>query len=265
MTESISIKWDSSLYDSKHEFVFKYGEDLIQLLQPKSGEHILDLGCGTGYLSNLISASGAIVTGVDSSADMIAKAKETYPEVNFIVRSATAFVAANSFDAIFSNAALHWIKEKEQVIDCMFRNLKENGRLVLEMGGKKNVEKIIDVLKATLVKYGFRDQAAVDQWYFPSLSEYTGLLEKKGFRVTYAAHFNRETELKNTAHGIKDWIKMFGTNYLQNIDNSTLEVILTDVENALRNTHFRAGKWYADYKRLRVVAVKDANWLSTKN
>ncbi|MEP6747169.1 MAG: methyltransferase domain-containing protein [Bacteroidota bacterium] len=256
-TESIHIKWDSSLYDNKHDFVFKYGEDLINLLQPKKDEHVLDLGCGTGYLSGVIAESGAVVSGIDSSADMILKAKETYPGINFSVQSATEFVSANSFDAIFSNAVLHWIKEKEQVIDCMFRNLKENGRLVLEMGGKRNVEGIIIALKETLLKYGFNKQAATEQWYFPSLSEYTGLLEQRGFRVTYAAHFNRETALNNTEHGIKDWIKMFGTTYLQDIGTVTLENVLTEVENKLRVTHFRDNKWFADYKRLRVVAVKN--------
>ena len=258
VAESINIKWDSNLYDNKHDFVFKYGEDLINLLQPVKGERILDLGCGTGYLSNLIAASGAIVTGIDSSADMISKAKETYPGIDFSVQSATEFVSANGFDAIFSNAVLHWIKEKEQAIDCMFRNLKENGRLVLEMGGKRNVERIIEALRSTLLKYGFTKQAAVEQWYFPSLSEYTGLLEKRGFRVTYAAHFNRETELKNTEHGVREWLKMFGASYLQNIDETILDRILTEVEKKLRVTHFREGKWFADYKRLRVVAVKSA-------
>jgi len=257
--ESIQIKWDSSLYDNKHDFVFKYGEDVVALLQPLKGEQILDLGCGTGYLSHVIAESGAIVTGVDNSAEMIAKAKDAYPGINFSVQSATQFVAENSFDAIFSNAVLHWVKEKEQAIDCMFRNLRANGRLVLEMGGKRNVEIITTTLKTTLLKYGFDKQAAVEQWYFPSLSEYTGLLEKRGFRVTFAAHFNRETELKNTEHGIKDWIKMFGTSYLQGINTITLDKILTEVEDRLRVTHFRDGKWFADYKRLRVVAVKPLN------
>jgi len=258
VAESINIKWDSALYDSKHDFVFKYGEDLINLLQPLKGEHILDVGCGTGYLASLIAASGAVVTGIDNSAEMILKAKETYPEIDFSVQSATEFISASNFDAIFSNAALHWIKEKEQAIDCMYRNLKENGRLVLEMGGKRNVEQIIEALKTVLLKYGFEKQAAVEQWYFPSLSEYTGLLEKRGFRVTFAAHFNRETELKNTEHGIKDWIKMFGASYLQDIHEPVLDKILTEVEDKLRVTHFREGKWFADYKRLRIVAVKTA-------
>lgn len=256
LTESIHIKWDASLYDNKHDFVFKYGEDLVSLLQPQTGEYILDIGCGTGYLSDLIAASGAIVTGIDSSVEMILQAKEAYPVPTFQVRSATDFVADKSFDAIFSNAVLHWIKEKELAIDCMYRNLKRNGRLVLEMGGKGNVAGIIQALKTSLIKHGFADNAATEQWYFPSLSEYTGLLEKRGFRVTYAAHFNRETELKNTDNGIKDWIKMFGVSYLQGINENLVDTILAETEAQLRPTHFRQGKWFADYKRLRVTAIK---------
>ncbi|MFT3934384.1 MAG: methyltransferase domain-containing protein [Chitinophagaceae bacterium] len=258
--ESINIKWNASLYDSKHDFVFKYGEDLLELLQPKPGERIMDLGCGTGYLAKQIADAGAVVTGIDNSADMIAKAKAAYPELDFRVESATDFYSAEGYDAIFSNAVLHWIKEKEKAIDCMYLNLKDNGRLVLEMGGKANVEAIIVALRTSLVDYGFQKQAAVEQWYFPSLSAYASLLEKRGFRVTYAAHFDRETELKNTAHGIKDWIKMFGESFLKGIDEPVLDIILTEVENKLRPTHFRNGKWYADYKRLRIVAMKQAGW-----
>jgi trans-aconitate methyltransferase len=258
--ESIPIKWDSSLYNSKHDFVFKYGEDLLNLLQPQQAEQILDLGCGTGYLTKLIAEAGAVVTGIDNSADMIDTARNNYPGIDFRVAGAAEFVEENRFDAIFSNAALHWIKEKEPVIDCMFRSLKTNGRLVLEMGGKQNVAGIINALKTTLQKHGFHKQAATAQWYFPSLSEYTGLLENRGFRVSYAAHFNRETALKNTEHGISDWIKMFGTAWLQDIPAPQLGSILNEVENILRPSYFREGKWYADYKRLRVIAVKDSNW-----
>jgi trans-aconitate methyltransferase len=256
--ESVQIKWDAALYDSKHDFVFKYGEDLVHLLQPVKGEHILDIGCGTGYLSKCIADEGAIVTGIDNSAEMILKAKETYPGINFRVQSATDFIAAEKFDAVFSNAVLHWIKEKEAVIDCMFRNLADNGRLVLEMGGKQNVAAIIGALQSALAKYGFHAQSLLEQWYFPSLSEYTGLLEERGFRVTYAAHFNRETALKNTDHGIKDWIKMFGAAYLTEVDVAVQDDILKEVEDKLRPTHFREGVWFADYKRLRVIAVKPA-------
>jgi len=258
-TESIQIKWDSSLYDNKHDFVFKYGEDLLNLLLPQKDERILDLGCGTGYLTSCIAAAGAIVTAIDSSAEMIQKARLEYPGIDFRVSSATVFLDENRFDAIFSNAVLHWIKEKELVIDRMFRNLKSNGRLIMEMGGKQNVDGILNALKTVLQQHGFTEQAAIEQWYFPSLSEYCTLLERRGFRVTFAAHFNRETELKNTEHGIGEWIKMFGASYLKNIPALEMAAILGDVETMLRPTHYCEEKWWADYRRLRIVAIKEHN------
>jgi trans-aconitate 2-methyltransferase len=249
--------WNTSLYDKKHDFVFKYGEYLVQMLTPQEGERILDVGCGTGYLTNLIAASGALVTGMDNSIEMIAKARNEYPHLPFRLASVTDFNFNEPFDALFSNAVLHWVTDKEQAIKSMYNNLKPGGRLVLEMGGKGNVETIIQALKKALINHGHPQQATRELWYFPSLSEYTGLLEKQGFRVTYAAHYNRETELKDTQHGIKDWVHMFGGAFLEGIEPVAKEKILDEVQETLRFTQFRNQKWFADYKRLRVVAIKE--------
>lgn len=255
-TVPVHTNWNAGLYDDKHSFVFKYGEDLVDALNPLPGERILDLGCGTGYLTNVIAAAGATVVGIDSSLEMVAKAKLQYPELEFKVQSATEFYFDEHFDAIFSNAVLHWVLQKEMAIDCMYRNLKKSGRIVLEMGGKYNVEKITTALQSSLIKHGFADSAAIPLWYFPSLSEYTGLLEKRGFRVTYAAHFNRETKLNDTENGIKDWVKMFGTTFLKGIDEAVVDTILDEVQEAVKPTQYKGGEWYADYKRLRVIAIK---------
>ena len=252
-----NMNWNTSLYDKKHDFVFKYGEYLVQLLTPQEGERILDVGCGTGYLTNLIASSGAMVTGMDSSIDMIAKARNEYPHLPFRLATVTDFDFNEPFDAIFSNAVLHWVTDKEQAIQSMYNNLKADGRLVLEMGGKGNVEKIVQALKKALANHGYKQNAAREVWYYPSLSEYTGLLEKQGFRVTYATHYNRETELKDTQQGIKDWVHMFCGAFFEGVEAATKDVILDEVQETLRHTHFRNQKWYADYKRLRVVAIKE--------
>jgi trans-aconitate 2-methyltransferase len=249
--------WNTSLYSKKHDFVFKYGEYLVQMLTPQEGERILDVGCGTGYLTNLIAASGAMVTGMDNSIDMIAKARNEYPHLPFRLASVTDFDFNEQYDALFSNAVLHWVTEKEQAVKSMYKNLKPGGRLVLEMGGKGNVETIIHALKKALINHGYKQQANREIWYFPSLSEYTGLLEKQGFRVTYAAHYNRETELKDTQQGIKDWVNMFGGAFLEGIEPAAKDTILEEVQETLRKTQFRNQKWFADYKRLRVVAIKE--------
>jgi trans-aconitate methyltransferase len=256
MTTMADTKWNASLYDSKHDFVAKYGEDVVGILDPKACERILDLGCGTGMLTDLIAAKGAEVIGIDSSFEMIKKAKAEYPAIDFEVMSAEDFHFGKKFDAIFSNAALHWVLKKEKAIDCMYDNLQKGGRLVLEMGGKGNVESIINAVRNSFVKRNMMKHAGITIWYFPSLSEYTGLLEKRGFRVQYAAHFDRETELKDSSNGIKDWLKMFGSAFFKDLDEAVVNEVLEEVQEALQATNFRDGKWFADYKRLRIAATK---------
>jgi trans-aconitate methyltransferase len=174
-----STKWDARLYDDKHSFVFKYGEDVVHQLAPQQGERILDLGCGTGYLTNLIAQAGARVVGIDKSASMIERAKAAYPDLDFQVRSATDFHFDPPFDAIFSNATLHWVLDKDSAIDNIYQNLRPGGRLMLEMGGKGNVEEIVVATRKALTRHGYYSNAATQVWYFPSVGEYTTLLEKE--------------------------------------------------------------------------------------
>ena len=248
--------WNANLYDDKHAFVSKYGEELVEILAAKPGETILDLGCGTGYLTHLISESGANIIGIDNSQEMIDKAQLQYPGIDFRLKDAEDFDFKQTLDAIFSNATLHWVLNKQRAIECMYDSLKTDGRLVLEMGGKENVNGIIVALKNSLLKHGYVKEAGINTWYFPSLSAYASLLESKGFRVTYAAHYDRETKLQDNDNGIKDWLKMFGGAYLQGINESETERILDEVQQNLKETHFRERSWFADYKRLRIVAIK---------
>lgn len=259
MNSSVGIVpgWNAGLYDEKHAFVFKYGEDLVQLLDPQDGERILDVGCGTGYLTHLIAEAGADVLGIDSAASMIEKARKEYPALPFSVEDITAFSSAQPFDAVFSNAVLHWVLNKEAAARCIYAALKPGGRLVLEMGGKDNVKGIVDALRSSLAQRGYDIQAALQVWYFPSPGEYTSLLESVGFRVRYAAHFDRETALKDDGSGIADWIRMFGQQFLAGIKEEDIDAICSGVQEKLKRTHFRDGKWYADYKRLRVMAIKE--------
>lgn len=249
------MKWDSNLYDTKHSFVSKYGEDVVQLLDPQKGEIILDAGCGTGDLTAIIAASGAIVEGIDLSKEMIDQAKEKFPAISFTVANLTEYEKPEFYDAIFSNATLHWILDKEKAVEKMFENLKYGGRLVFEMGGKGNVREIISAMAKTLKKNGLGQRISNRQWYFPSIAEYAGLLETHGFTVEYAVIFDRETELKS-ADGIKDWIKMFGKDFLEGLDKTTVQSVLTEIQSSLFPTRFYNNKWHADYKRLRMVARK---------
>lgn len=253
---SQDTNWNPTLYDDKHSFVAKYGEDVVQLLAPQNGERILDLGCGTGHLTHLIAQGGARVIGIDNSTSMIQRAQAAYPDLDFRVQSATDFHFDTLFDAVFSNAVLHWVLEKEAAVDCIAEALRPGGRLVLEMGGKGNVEEIVVATRKVLTRHGYYSNAATQLWYFPSLSEYTTLLEKKGFRVRFAAHFDRPTELKDTENGIKDFIKMFGNAFFVDIPEKEIDTVLTEIQEAVRPTNYRNGNWYGNYKRLRIAAIK---------
>jgi trans-aconitate methyltransferase len=251
------MKWNAELYDQKHAFVYQYGENLLELLDAKPGEHILDLGCGTGYLTRQIQSLGADVTGIDSSAEMIRQAQENFPEVKFGVANAANFYFAEPFDAIFSNAVLHWIKDQDSLIKTVYDNLKPGGRFVAEMGGRGNIGKLIAAVQQVLLQHGYVDQAAIVIWYFPSLGEYTSRLENHGFRVTFAAHYDRKTLLQDGDKGIAKWITMFGNQYLFGIPENEQQEILKEVTNLLEPAYNENGQWYADYKRLRFIAVKE--------
>src|ERR1700743_1422010 len=228
MITAYETQWNASLYDSQYNYIYKYGEDVIRLLAPQNGERILDLGCGTGHLTHLIAQAGARVVGIDNPQAMINRAQAAYPDLDFRVMSATSFHFDNPFDAVFSNATLHWVLDKEPAIAHTYHGLRPGGRLILEMGGKGNVEEILVATRKVLTRHGYYSNAATQLWYFPSLSEYTTLLEKKGLRVRFAAHFDRPTELKDTDNGIKDWIKMFGNAFFADLPEKAIDTVLTE-------------------------------------
>lgn len=250
------MKWNSTLYDNSHDFVSRFGKGILSYLNPRPEETILDLGCGTGDLTNEIFLSGAKVIGVDSSIDMITKAKSKFPEIKFHQMDARKLKFDQQFDAIFSNAVLHWIPEKEMVIENMYCNLKDNGRIVLEFGGKGNNQQMLNVLKDVLIERGYVSNANINCWYYPSIGEYATELEKQNFRVIRAEHFDRITPLKGE-QGIKDWFLMFGEYLFKGISEADKEIILNEVQERLRATHFVDDVWKADYKRIRIVAVKE--------
>lgn len=245
--------WDSSLYDGKHSFVTRYGEDLLALLDAKAGERILDVGCGTGHLTATIAATGAVAVGMDSSAEMLGKARASYPDLEFFEADVTGFEVDTAFDAVFSNAALHWVTAASEAAGCMARALKPGGRLVVEFGGKGNIGFIADAVREAIREVTGRDQR--HQWYFPSIAEYGAVLESVGFEVEAAWLFPRFTPLEGET-GIRDWIRMFRGGMIGPMDDGELEAVLEGAERRLREVLYRDGRWHADYKRLRVCARK---------
>ena len=251
------MKWNAELYDDKHSFVFEYGENVLELLDVKKRERILDLGCGTGHLTQRIHERGGVVTGIDSSPDMIWQAKETYHDVDFEVADGTDFHFEKPFDAVFSNAPLHWITDADAAIKCVYGSLKPRGRFVAEMGGKGNMGILISATQKVLTAHGYTKLAEKQQWYFPSLGEYTSKLEAAGFRVTFAAHFDRDTLLQDGRQGVAKWLNMFGPIYFEGIAQAEKEQILNEITDILEPDYNKDGEWYADYKRLRFIAIKE--------
>ena len=250
MTQS---DWNASLYDQKHAFVFNYGQSLVSILAPQMGEHILDLGCGTGHLTAQLAAVGAHVIGIDKSASMIATAQHNYPTIEFHVMDATALSFATSFDAIFSNATLHWILQAEQAVISMARVLKPGGRLVAELGGYGNVATIVNALQqAARTVAGLEVSSG---WYFPSLGSYAALLEQHGLAVQNASLFDRPTTLEG-ADGLHNWIIMFCPSMLEQIPSALHEEVIAQAEAIARPKLFHDDHWIADYRRLRITAIK---------
>jgi trans-aconitate methyltransferase len=245
--------WDADLYDDKHAFVWQYGASLVELLAPKPGERILDLGCGTGHLTSQIAQAGATVVGMDRSAEMLAQARSAYPLLQFIQSDARDFTFGEPFDAIFSNAVLHWIRPPEAVIQCVRDALRPGGRFVAEFGGRGNVRRVLAILRETAERMGLTPD--FPESYFPSLSEYTTLLEAAGLEVRSAVLFDRPTPLQG-ADGLRDWLKMFRGSTLASLPAERRDEFLLAVEDAARPELFRDGGWFADYRRLRITAVR---------
>jgi trans-aconitate 2-methyltransferase len=256
--------WDAVLYENQHKFVWQYGEELLQLLNPQPQELILDLGCGTGQLTAKIAESGAEVRGIDSAVTMIEKARQNYPHLNFTVADARNFVVEQPLDAIFSNAALHWIQPPTAAINCIYQALKPGGRFVAEFGGKGNIQAIITALYAALVENGISQPQTLNPWYFPSIGEYVTILEAQGLDVIYATLFHRPTPLSDTEAGLAKWIQMFANNFFVGLSSQQKNQVIHQVENTLRSPKLECspspvdheGTWTIDYRRIRILAMK---------
>lgn len=245
--------WDAKLYDTAAHFVTDYGSAIIDLLDPKPGERILDVGCGTGHLTNEIRRREAKVVGIDSSPNMIRTARETYPELEFVQADASSFTFKEPFDAIFSNAALHWVTDAEHAVRCMSQALRPGGRFVIEMGGKGNIQTLISALFKALEKFDCYD--ASHRWFFPSIGEYASMLEQHRIEVTSAWLFDRPTKLEGE-NAIVDWFTIFGEAIKADVEEDCFAEAVKIAQTNLEATQKKDGVWYADYRRLRIVGKR---------
>ncbi|MGL4523852.1 MAG: class I SAM-dependent methyltransferase [Bacilli bacterium] len=249
------MKWNAALYDGKHGFVSALGQSIAELANVGEGDNVLDVGCGTGDWCQQFAEKGANVTGVDASNEMIDTAKQKYPALNFTCMDAAHMNFNQNFDIVFSNAALHWMKDAEKVLGKITQALKLGGTFVAEFGGKYNCLTIRESMLAECEEQGYSITTDDFPWYFPSIGEYTALMEKVGLDVTYAQHFERST-LLDGEQGVAQWVRMFGGAITSKIPPVELESFLTNVQKRTESKLYRDGNWYADYWRIQVIGVR---------
>jgi SAM-dependent methyltransferase len=245
--------WDPASYDARHGFIHGLAGGVVDLLDPQPGERILDAGSGTGHLAAQIAARGAEVVGIDASAAMVEAARARYPELRFEVADLRSWRTPETYDAVFSNATLHWILQPSAAIDTIARALRPGGRFVAEFGGHGNVERLTTALREAVGEATGRVPPPF--WYFPALGAYALLLEAHGLAVTDARLFERPTPLAGGEAGLANWYREFCTHVLEPVPADERERVLARAA-ALARDRWVEGQWIADYVRLRIRAVK---------
>jgi ubiquinone/menaquinone biosynthesis C-methylase UbiE len=247
----IAGAWDAARYQEKHSFVWRYGASLLELLNPQPGERILDVGCGTGQLTAEIARAGAQVVGLDYSEDMLSDARKNFPDLEFVLGDASRFHFDQPFDAVFSNAALHWVKDADGAVASVARALRAGGRFVAEFGGKGNIATVQAALRAVL------GPSADEQspWYYPSIGEYAPILERHNLEVRNASLFDRPTPLDGE-NGLEHWLRMFMQTYLRQFSPQRADEVVCQLVEHLRPELYQNGVWTVDYRRLRVLASR---------
>ena len=247
--------WNADLYQSSHSFVWKFGRDLLELLAPQPGERILDVGCGTGQLAAEIGDAGAEILGIDSAASMVEQARRNFPGLRFEQIGATAIAYRDEFDAVFSNATLHWVRDADAAAAGISRALKPGGRFVAEFGGRGNVAALVDAVYKELEGAGMRHPERLNPWYYPGIAEYAAVLERHGLEVTFAALFDRPTPLEGGRPALANWLAMFGTCFTDALAPEQRAPFIEGVEKRAARLLVE-GVWTVDYRRLRVRAIK---------
>jgi SAM-dependent methyltransferase len=243
--------WDPDEYARNARFVSDLGAPVLELLAPRAGERILDLGCGDGALTLKLVEAGCEVVGVDASAPQIAAARRLGLDARVADGARLAFDA--EFDAVFSNAAIHWMKPADDVIAGVWRALKPGGRFVAEFGGHGCVVTIKRAIVEALRRRGI-DGDALNPWYFPTVEEYSARLARRGFAVGYIALIPRPTPLPTEING---WLETFAQAFMAPLAGSDHAGFIDEVREALRpELCDSGGKWFADYIRLRFAADK---------
>ncbi|AMV48773.1 class I SAM-dependent methyltransferase [Paraburkholderia caribensis] len=244
-------QWSTSLYESNARFVGDLAARAVELLNPQPGERILDIGCGDGYLTEKIAATGAVMIGVDYSPELVATARARNLDVR--VGNAEELDFFQEFDGAFSNAAMHWMRRADAVVRGIAKALKPGGRFVGEFAGARNAYYIRQAVHEALTHRGF-DAEEIDPWYLPDEDEYREVLEGGGLIVSHIELFDRPVVID---YPVRDWIRTFGSPYLTVLDEHDRAPLLNEVTRQLA-PHLlgKDGRWTIDYTRLRFRAEK---------
>jgi trans-aconitate methyltransferase len=246
--------FDPATYEDAQAFVMAYGRDLLDLLAPQSGERILDLGCGTGHvtaeIADAVGAAGEVV-GIDASPAMVQRAREAHTRIDVRHADATDFTVDEPFDAVYSNAALHWIADQDAALDRIAEALGPGGRFVAEMGARGNIIEILNGVCTVAERQGI---TVTDPWHFPTLGRYATRLEDRDFEVGLARTFERPTDLEGP-QGLRDWFAQFGDALLAPFPDRGAAV--TAVEDELRAECYDPdeAQWTVTYRRLQFRAA----------
>jgi trans-aconitate methyltransferase len=244
-------RWDPQQYAAHARFVSDLGMPVVALLAPQPGECILDLGCGDGALTRKLQELGCAVVGVDSSPEMIQAAQALGLSAYRMNGHELPFVG--EFDAVFTNAALHWMRQPDAVLDGVWRALKPGGRFVGECGGYGNTATVIAALDAALARRGL-DAQRFNPWFFPTAAAYRQRLEAHGFLVDTMTLFPRPTPLSGD---LTEWLSTFAQAFLTAVPVSQRTAVLAEVREHCRPTLCdEAGNWTVDYVRLRFAATR---------
>jgi SAM-dependent methyltransferase len=243
--------WSAERYAETAHFVPALGTTVLDLLRPMPGERILDLGCGDGVLTLRIAAAGAAVVGVDAAPDMVAAARARGLDARVVAGQQLAF--DREFDAVFSNAALHWMRPPEAVLAGVSRALRPGGRFVAEMGGHNNTAAIMVALRAVLARRGL-DAQRLSPWWFPSAAAYRAKLEASGFTVGEIRIVPRPTPIPA---GLDAWLETFAGDFFDALPEHERAAARAETLDLLRPVLMdETGTWIADYVRLRFRAER---------
>jgi SAM-dependent methyltransferase len=246
-----SQSWDPAVYARNARFVSDLGAPLLEMLAPRPGERILDLGCGDGALTEKLVSFGCTVVGVDASPEQVEAARARGLDAR--VCRAEALPFAGEFDAVLSNAVLHWVKDQAAALAAIHRALRPGGRIVAELGGHGCVATIRGALHEALRARG-HDPRAYDPWFFPTVEEYRVLLHAAGFAIDSIVLFDRPTPLPGALAG---WLETFAQPFLRALPRAEWPGVLAEVEERTRPVlHDPAQGWSADYTRLRYRAAR---------